>query len=211
MKTRLLSSLAAFAAVLLLLPLTSGAQALSPTTTTLMTQTFNSSFPPSGWTASLTTSGSINGYGYQPGWYQSTGGVNGATGSAVGWSAGADSYQCSGSSYGPLTLSTPTLSGLASADSQYVDFDAFLPASYYDENYAQIGTIFSVMHGTTTLMSQSIGGANSSLGLYYGGTFYDGTDGAPGTDPAGYSSTTYWRHYHVAIGTGNTSLQLTFV
>lgn len=152
--------------------------------------------------------------GNSAGWQWSSGGLNGSNGSAVGNTSQALDYHCYGSAYGPITLTTPTISGFAATDTQYLDFDLYMPCNYYEQNgYTQIGAKFIVKAGTTTVLTAQVGGTDVTSGnaVGYGdATFYDGTF-QYANDPSGYPSSTYWRHYHIKLPQGGTSTQLTFV
>ncbi|SRR5579883_172517 len=199
MNKRLLTSFAAFFALAILFPLSSHAV----TTTTVFSEGFTgATFPPAGWTASYVNG--VQTYGQPAFWYRSSGGMGGANGSAVVWSTWAYSYNCYGSFYGPPTLTTPSIAtGASSVDSQYVDFDLYYARNYYDSYYSNMGDNFIIMNGSTTLKTLSTGPSS-----YGDATFMDPVYGY--TDPASYPSPSYWRHYHIAIGAGQTSVQITF-
>ncbi len=196
MKTRLLSLASA---ILLLVALLIPASSRASTTTILYSQDFSSAtFPPAGW------SGNILGSSF--GWSRSTGGLNGLNGSAVATTSYSSDYLCYGSSYGPLTLSTPAVnvSAFPAGDTQFVDFDLYMPQSYYELYYApQIGAVVDVIpNGGTSILTLKTSVATNC-------TFYDGSYGSA-TDPSGYTSSIYWMHYHLALPTGVSTQNVTF-
>ncbi len=226
MKNRLLPSFAALAVLLFLLPLASNAQTpagstiSAPTVTPLLSQNFSgATFPPTGWSATNTAAGNQTTYAASSvAWYHSTagnGGTGGGTyGSAVANGMCAYSYLCydnappytyNGYYIGAITLTGPTVSlaSFPAADSQFIDFDAFIPTNAYESgNNANLGSTFTVMNGASSLSSYSVT------------TFANGTTGNTGitapSDPANYTASTYWKHFHIAIPKGTSSLSLAF-
>ncbi len=236
MKTRLLRSLAAMAAILLLLlPLRS----TSAKTTTLLSEDFSSEqFPPSGWTVN-----SLFSYGtYNTGWHQSSGGYNGFNGSAVAQTyvgyyytqyPDAPPYACyapnppyiftgtlpdgtytSGTYIGPLSMTTPSVdvSSYPAIDTQFVDFDLYAPEDYW-EYYAQqsygsnLGLKITVSEGETVLKTIDIKGSQ----IVSDETFVCDTSLNGPLDPSGgFTAPTYWRHYHIALPQGIATQQVTF-
>src|ERR1035437_5622389 len=153
--------IAAFA-VMLLLPVASRASV-----TTLLSQNFSGAqFPPSGWSASNVAGGNQTIQGSSSvAWYRSAagdGGSGGTYGSAVANGMQAYSYRCydpncigsMGYSICPITLTAPTLnlSAYPAGDTQFVDFDAFIPINGYQTgNNTNLGSHFYVLNGTTSL------------------------------------------------------------
>ncbi|MDP4289443.1 MAG: choice-of-anchor D domain-containing protein, partial [Bacteroidota bacterium] len=182
------ASLHAVTAAILLLP---GASQAS-TTTTLLSQDFSGSFPPAGWSANIQWFGS---YYSQPGWARSSGGANANDGCALAWTMWAYSERCGGSSYGPITLTSPSVTGWAPADSQFVDFDLYMPYNYYERFYGQMGISLTVNDGSTTLLTANAGDGSSGSA-----TWFDAQYGF--TDPVNHNGSSYWRHYHIALPAG---------
>lgn len=215
-RTRVSLALACVVAVTAM-TLVSPAVSVASTTTTILSESFGStSFPPAGWTVGPRNYGASQpcSYATQPGWYRSSGNPGGVAGvgSAVCWTFGAYSQNCYGTpTYGPCMMTTPTLnlSGVAvSGDSQYVDFDIYMAASYYDRNSASysnyMGHLVDVMNGSTVIQTYKAYGTSGDW------TVYTGRSGLCLSDPSSYNSTIYWKHVRLALGSQTGSMQLTF-
>ena len=213
MKNRLLSLFAALVAIVLL----SAASNAQPVTSTLLSQNFNAAtMPPSGWTSTTTAASDPCTAGVGTYWYHSTGGnggVGGSTyGSAVAWTPGAYNSDAYGNNYngyycGPLTLTTPTLI-TNSSDSQYVDFDLWYPYGCYMLAYAQMSTTVKVFANTNTIPQLSLAGGGGVQGNC---TWTNNSNTIwCADDPASYSASSFWAHYHVALPYGVSSQNVTF-
>jgi len=213
MKNRYIASFAALVAMLVLLPLASRAQ----TITTLLSQNFNgATMPPAGWSSTTTAASDPCTAGVGTYWYHSAGGnggVGGATyGSAVAWTPGAYNSDAYGTSYngyycGPLTLTTPALTTLP-ADSQYVDFDLWYPYGCYMLGYAQMATTVKVLANASNTVCLSLAGGGGQVG----DCTWTNTSNTIwcADDPASYSASSYWRHYHIPLPYGVSSQTITF-
>ncbi len=205
MKTRFFASFAAFVA-LFLLPFASHAQT---TITTLLSESFTQeeSFPPNGWTVDY--QGEYN-Y-YYGGWYESGGG-NGGYGGNYGSAVAATAYTYQPGCYtgfndGKINMYTPNIStgSFPATDSLYVDFDLWFPEGYYQTYLSPYQEDqVEVLEGTTALLTKKSPGDCVDAN---GNTFYTG---GPFTDPDEYTSSQYWRHFHVYVPNGGSTTQLDF-
>jgi hypothetical protein len=205
MKTRFFASLAALVA-LFLLPIASHAQT---TITTLLSETFgyDESFPPDGWSADY--EGEYN-Y-YYGGWWQSDGG-NGGAGGTYGSAVASTCYTYQPGCYtgfndGKINLTFPAINtgSLPATDSIYLDFDLWFPEGYYQTYLSPYQEDqVQVLEGTTALLTKKSPGDCVDA---YGNTFYTG---GPFTDPDEYTSSQYWRHFHVYVPNGGSTTQLSF-
>ncbi len=213
MKTRFYTSFAALSVLLFLIPFASKAQTV---TTLLANQSFTgAAFPPSGWSSSGSSAFNPSTAPANASWYPSAGGnggVGGTYGSAVAWEGGAYNMNAYGSSYngyfnGALTLTTPAIT-TTSTDSQYVDFDLWYPYGEYMTSYLGMATNVQVLANTSKTVCLYLSGGSESIGNC---TWIPASNTFPvGEDPASYPSSSYWRHYHVALPYGVTSQTITF-
>ena len=111
---------------------------------------------------------------------------------------------------GPVSMTTPTVnfSGFPANDSQFVDFDLFYPESYYMQNYAAMKTSVTVSSSASATALLTLKGGGGSQGNC---TFYIQNFPPYGTDPSSYSSSSNWKHYHLALPRGVSSQSINFL
>jgi hypothetical protein len=158
------------------------------TTTTFVTQGFTSStFPPTGWSCNLVNSSF--------GWYWSNYGEAGVDGCAM-----MSAFYMYDYGYNNIYLQTPSWNGSAvggtSADSMFVDFDAFLPENYYTYYDASCCSYYCYLNINVN------GTQIKQISQYTSYTFFDQEYGYI-SQPSGYYGYSYWRHYHIQIPNSN--------